>query len=112
MEEPKKLEDPNTDNATIEQKELISKVMFKGLLSIIFIVVKSALVLLAANIATFAVGGYYLKDTDPEMMKGFQSVCSLTNGVFCSFYVNGLLKKNHAKTMNGIREVLKDKKEE
>ena len=93
--------------ATPEQKKLISKILLKARLSIVWIGMKFSFGLFFANLFSLVLGAYILKDVDTEVQAGFNFVSLLTNVIFMSIFLSSQMKKNTHKVSEQIKEVLK-----
>ena len=93
--------------ATPEQKKVISKILLKARLSIVWIGLKSGFGLFFANLFSLVIGAYILKDVDPEVQVGFNFISLLTNVIFMAVYLGSQMKKNTDKVTDQIKEVLK-----
>jgi len=95
------------DEITPEQKKAIQKILFKGRLSLLGLWAKFSLGLFGANILCIFIGGYFLKDTDPEQMAYFETVCFILNFIFAATYIHRQVVALNDIVRNKLLEVLK-----
>jgi hypothetical protein len=100
------------DQATPEQKKEIEKILKKARVNLLFIGLKLVVGLFLSNLISTTVGVLFLKDTDPEMLVGFQSVSFFVNFAFLFWYFDKLLRKNSDEVTAKVKEVLNRRVEE
>lgn len=103
MEELNKIND-----ATPEQRKEISKVLSKSRLNLMFTGIKFAVGLFSANLICILIAATFLKDTDPDMIVGFQFVSIGINFVFMAKYLDGQIRANADIVSSKIKEILKN----
>lgn len=93
---------------TAEQRKEIGKILFKGRVSLLGSAIKFAIGLFGLDLITILVGNAVLKDTDPEMQIGFQTVSIFVNFIFMAVFLHRQVKATTDIVTEKVKAVLKN----